>query len=48
VHKEVIKNQTYIRCKPLSLDEVRKELSRMAGGGNQGEALANQLLKERQ
>lgn len=46
VHKEVIDKQTYTRCNLLKGKEVEEELSRMAGGGEQGRILASQLLKE--
>ncbi|GAB6161863.1 DNA repair protein RecN [Desulfothermus naphthae] len=44
VKKEVINSQTISRCDTLTGDEIFEELSRMAGGGPQGKALATQLL----
>ncbi|MCF8104574.1 MAG: AAA family ATPase [Desulfohalobiaceae bacterium] len=44
VHKEVLDSQTFTRCRPLSRKEIRDELSRMAGGGEQGRVMAGQLL----
>ncbi|MCJ2163572.1 MULTISPECIES: AAA family ATPase [unclassified Pseudodesulfovibrio] len=43
--KEVIDNVTYTRCDRLEGDEIMAELSRMAGGGEQGAALAEKLCK---
>jgi DNA repair protein RecN (Recombination protein N) len=36
VHKEVLDGETYTRCRRLSGEEVREEISRMAGGGEHG------------
>ncbi len=47
VHKEVLDSQTFTRCCPLSHKEIRDELSRMAGGGEQGRVMAGQLLEEK-
>lgn len=44
--KEVLDGQTYTRCDRLDSEEIRVELSRMGGGGKQGEALADSLLKK--
>ena len=46
VQKEVNSSQTISRCETLVGDEIFEELSRMAGGGPQGKALAAQLLRE--
>ncbi len=45
IQKEVIDGATFTSCHRLEGDDVRKELSRMAGGGAQGDAMAAQLLK---
>ena len=44
VRKEVRDGQTYTFCERLTGPAIRDELSRMAGGGDQGTALADQLL----
>jgi DNA repair protein RecN (Recombination protein N) len=44
VAKEVLLGETFTRCRRLEADEVVAELTRMAGGGEQGRALARQLL----
>jgi glyoxylase-like metal-dependent hydrolase (beta-lactamase superfamily II) len=36
---------TYTRCDRLEGDRIRHELSRMAGGGEQGDALAEKLCR---
>ncbi|MEF2145516.1 MAG: AAA family ATPase [Desulfovibrionaceae bacterium] len=46
IAKEVHEGQTYTRCSRLRPEDVREELSRMAGGGEQGQALAGKLLQE--
>ena len=46
IAKEVHKGQTFTRCKKLSEQEVRMELERMAGGGRQGQAMAQELLEQ--
>jgi DNA repair protein RecN (Recombination protein N) len=46
VSKEVSGDDTRVNCRPLSGREVREELSRMAGGGSRGEAMARELLSE--
>lgn len=46
IQKEVINDETFTRCKRLEGDEIKQELSRMSGGGQQGDALAEQLLKQ--
>ena len=46
VHKDVLGDSTYTRCRQLSGKEVMAELSRMAGGGPQGDALARELMPE--
>lgn len=43
ITKNVIDNQTFTQCRPLSGNEIKEELSRMAGGGRQGDALAAEL-----
>ncbi|WP_147820694.1 DNA repair protein RecN [Salidesulfovibrio onnuriiensis] len=43
--KEVLDGQTYTRCDRLNNGEIREELSRMGGGGKQGDALADSLMK---
>ncbi|MGE4194356.1 MAG: DNA repair protein RecN [Pseudodesulfovibrio sp.] len=45
IKKEVIDNVTYTRCERLEGDEIKCELARMAGGGEQGAALAEKLCK---
>mgnify|MGYP000542526847 CR=1 FL=1 len=42
--KEVLNEETFTRCDRLDPDERRQELSRMGGGGKQGEALADSLI----
>jgi len=43
VRKEVVEGQTFTRCAQLDDGEIFDELSRMAGGGEQGKALAREL-----
>jgi DNA repair protein RecN (Recombination protein N) len=43
VVKDVDQDQTFTRCQPLDSDGIMAELARMAGGGEQGRALAEQL-----
>jgi len=45
IEKEVIDDMTYTKCDRLEGDQIRTELSRMAGGGEQGDALAEKLYK---
>lgn len=45
IQKDVIDGATFTGCNRLEGDDVKNELSRMAGGGEQGDALAAQLLK---
>ncbi|WP_319471289.1 AAA family ATPase [uncultured Pseudodesulfovibrio sp.] len=45
IQKEVVNDETYTRCDRLENSQIKQELSRMAGGGDQGDALAAQLLK---
>jgi DNA repair protein RecN (Recombination protein N) len=42
--KEVEGNETFTRCTRLDQDQIREELARMGGGGQQGDALAASLL----
>lgn len=44
VEKEVIGGETYTRCHQLKGGEVLGEIARMGGGGEQGLALARELL----
>ena len=44
VKKEVRDSATFTNCTALSKAEIRNEFERMAGGGQQGEALARELL----
>jgi len=44
IQKDVINGQTFTGCNRLDGEAVKKELSRMAGGGEQGDALAEKLL----
>ena len=44
ISKEVRDGQTYTLCERLQGDHVFNELSRMAGGGKQGQAVAGSLL----
>lgn len=46
VQKEVVDGQTSTGCVQLSGKQVFDELSRMAGGGEQGDAMANKLLEK--
>ncbi len=43
--KEVTGGETYTRCLQLAVDERPEELARMAGGGERGQRLAEDLLK---
>jgi len=45
IAKEVLSGETYTRCDRLENSQIKDELSRMAGGGEQGEALASKLCK---
>lgn len=45
IKKDVIDGVTFTHCDRLEGEEIREELSRMAGGGDQGNAMAEQLLK---
>jgi DNA repair protein RecN (Recombination protein N) len=45
IQKEVVDGATYTRCDRLEGDRIRHELSRMAGGGEQGDALAEKLCR---
>lgn len=45
ISKNVVDGQTYTRCHALSGEERSKELSRMAGGGRQGDLLAAELSR---
>jgi len=45
IKKDVIDSETYTGCSRLEGANLKAELSRMAGGGKQGHALAEQLLK---
>jgi DNA repair protein RecN (Recombination protein N) len=48
VHKEVLDQETFTRCRRLSPEEIQEELIRMAGGGEQGRIVAGQLLEQKQ
>ena len=48
VRKEVTENQTETTCHSLEGQALRLELARMAGGGDQGRALAEELLKKQE
>ncbi|MEF2232364.1 MAG: AAA family ATPase [Pseudodesulfovibrio sp.] len=43
IRKEVVGGETFTRCDRLEGGDIRAELSRMAGGGEQGDALAAKL-----
>jgi DNA repair protein RecN (Recombination protein N) len=45
VYKEIEEEQTFTFCTRLQGREVEQELSRMAGGGDQGRAMARQFLE---
>ncbi|MFW6143152.1 MAG: DNA repair protein RecN, partial [Desulfovermiculus sp.] len=45
VHKEVQDEQTFTYCNRLQGREIEQEISRMAGGGDQGRAMARQFLE---
>lgn len=47
IRKEFKDNQTFTLCTPLATDEIRQELARMAGGGEQGYIVADQLLDKK-
>ncbi len=44
IRKEVVDQNTVTGCSRLNGKDIREELSRMAGGGSQGEAMARELL----
>lgn len=44
VKKDIKDGQTYTRCARLQTNELFDELARMAGGGEQGQVMATQLL----
>ncbi len=44
ITKDVVEEKTITDCKQLNGKDIRMELSRMAGGGSQGEAMARELL----
>lgn len=46
IAKEVVDGATFTGCRRLDREEVRQELTRMAGGGDQGRALADELLRQ--
>lgn len=46
IRKEVEDGQTYTRCTHLAGNSVFQELARMAGGGEQGRAMAEELLRK--
>lgn len=48
VRKEVQDSETFTYCEPLEHSQTFQELARMAGGGEQGERLARQLMKGKQ
>ena len=43
IRKDVVGDATFTNCHRLEGDDIRAELSRMAGGGEQGDALAAKL-----
>ncbi|MGL1861657.1 MAG: AAA family ATPase [Pseudodesulfovibrio sp.] len=45
IQKDVINDLTYTKCDRLDGDQIKAELSRMAGGGEHGDALAEKLYK---
>jgi len=45
IQKEVVDAETYTRCNRLDEQAIRDELARMAGGGEQGRALADKLVR---
>jgi len=45
IQKDVTDGATYTRCDRLEGERIRAELSRMAGGGEQGDALAEKLCR---
>lgn len=48
IAKEVVDGETYTGCKRLDNAQVHTELVRMAGGGDQGKAMADELVRQRQ
>ena len=46
VNKQVQHGQTETTCRDLEGEDLRQELSRMGGGGDQGRALADELLRK--
>ena len=47
VHKEVLDQETFTRCRQLASADIHEELVRMAGGGEQGRIVAGQLLEQK-
>jgi DNA repair protein RecN (Recombination protein N) len=48
VSKEVVSGETYTQCQLLSDQEIAQELARMAGGGEKGKIVAEQLVGRQQ
>lgn len=44
IQKHVRDDNTFVLCTPLQEEAIKDELARMAGGGEQGAAMANSLL----
>ncbi len=45
IEKHVIDDETYTKCDRLEYEAIKAELSRMVGGGEQGAALADKLVR---
>jgi DNA repair protein RecN (Recombination protein N) len=46
VHKEIREGETFTRCSHLGQEQILDELTRMAGGGEHGRLLAEQLMED--
>lgn len=44
IQKQVRDDNTFVLCTPLEAEAIKDELARMAGGGQQGEAMASSLV----
>lgn len=44
ISKEVREGNTYTLCQPLDQEQIKMEIARMAGGGREGQAMAENLV----